>query len=252
ILSNFYERALADQPAAVRRVVEDELLTDSGFRETIAEERIKRSFANAGVPPDTLATLVNRRLLRVEERLDVRRVELTHDVLCGVVKSSRDVRHEREAREATERLLAGQKEREAVARRSLVKARQVATVCIVLATLAIAAAIYAYVSTQRAHRAEALAQQSREQADQLLGFLTEDFADDMESFGHLDIVARLSKREIDYFRALPQELKGVSAVRTGAIAMIQFARAQRSLGDFDTATASVVEAQHLLEDLRTA
>ena len=31
ILSNFYERSLADQPAAVRRVIEDELLTDSGF-----------------------------------------------------------------------------------------------------------------------------------------------------------------------------------------------------------------------------
>src|SRR5581483_6458417 len=31
ILTNFYERALADQPAAVRRVIEDDLLTESGF-----------------------------------------------------------------------------------------------------------------------------------------------------------------------------------------------------------------------------
>jgi len=46
------------------------------------------------------------------ERLDVRRVELTHDVLCGVVKSSRDLRRERESREATERLLAEQNSRE--------------------------------------------------------------------------------------------------------------------------------------------
>ena len=36
ILSNFYERALADQPAAVRRIIEDDLLTDSGFRENVA------------------------------------------------------------------------------------------------------------------------------------------------------------------------------------------------------------------------
>src|SRR6202035_1347437 len=105
ILSNFYERALADQPPAVRRVVEDQLLTEAGFRENSAEERLKSSFAAAGAAPDALALLVNRRLLRIEERLDVRRVELTHDVLCGGVQSSRDLRQEREAREATARLL---------------------------------------------------------------------------------------------------------------------------------------------------
>ena len=54
-----------------------------------------------------LPTLVNRRLLRIEERLDMRRVELTHDVLCGVVRASRDLRHEREARDEAERELAG-------------------------------------------------------------------------------------------------------------------------------------------------
>ncbi|MGC1728989.1 MAG: hypothetical protein WA747_06370, partial [Steroidobacteraceae bacterium] len=100
ILSNFYERALADQPAAVRRIIEDDLLTDSGFRESVAEERLLSRFAEAGAAANTLATLVNRRLLRIEERLDVRRVELTHDVLCSVVKGSRDLRQEREAREA--------------------------------------------------------------------------------------------------------------------------------------------------------
>src|ERR1700721_3725718 len=39
ILSNFYERSLADQKPAVRQVIEDELLTSSGFRENVAEER---------------------------------------------------------------------------------------------------------------------------------------------------------------------------------------------------------------------
>ncbi|HVH82967.1 MAG TPA: hypothetical protein VM713_01505, partial [Steroidobacteraceae bacterium] len=92
ILSNFYERALADQPPAVRRIIEDDLLTESGFRENVAEERLVSRFTEAGAAPGTLALLVNRRLLRIEERLDVRRVELTHDVLCGVVKASRDRR----------------------------------------------------------------------------------------------------------------------------------------------------------------
>ncbi len=157
ILSNFYERSLADQPPAVRRIIEDELLTGSGFRENVAEERSVSRFKAAGAAPDTLAVLVNRRLLRIEERLDVRRVELTHDVLCGVVKSSRDLRHEREAREATERLLAEQHERELAARRALVRARQIATGCIVLAVGAVVAAVFAYFSTQRAQRAERLA-----------------------------------------------------------------------------------------------
>src|SRR5262245_10047614 len=133
ILSNFYERALADQPASVRRVIEDELLTESGYRENMAEETLRSQFDAAGAAPDTIATLVNRRLLRIEERLDMRRVELTHDVLTGVVKASRDVRHEREAREATERMLAEQQARATAARHALVRARQVAAVCIVLA-----------------------------------------------------------------------------------------------------------------------
>lgn len=250
ILSNFYERALADQPAEVRRIIEDELLTDSGFRENIAEERLKRSFATAGATPDTLAVLVNRRLLRIEERLDVRRVELTHDVLCGVVKSSRDLRHEREAREATERLLTEQREREIAARRALVRARRIASACIVLAIGAIVAAMFAYWSTQRAQRAERMAQQSRVQAEQLLGYLTDDFARELESSGRLDVVANLAKREVDYFHALPVELKGPSTVRAGAIALLQFAKASRRLGNLDGATAAVSEAERLLEQLR--
>ena len=48
ILSNFYERALEDQPAAVRRIIEDELLTASGFRENVAEERLVSDFTAAG------------------------------------------------------------------------------------------------------------------------------------------------------------------------------------------------------------
>jgi hypothetical protein len=113
------------------------LLTSSGFRENIAEERLLSRLTAVGADPGTLATLVNRRLLRIEERLDVRRVELTHDVLCGVVKSSRDLRREREAREATERLLAEQHARELSARHALVRARQIATGCTVLAAAAI-------------------------------------------------------------------------------------------------------------------
>ena len=126
--------------AAVRRFIEDELLTESGFRESIAEERVRKAFAEVGAAPDALATLVDRRLLRIEERLDVRRVELTHDVLCSVVRASRDLRHEREARDEAERKLAAQRARERATRKALVRARQIAAVCAVLAIGAVASA----------------------------------------------------------------------------------------------------------------
>ena len=160
----------------------------------------------------------------------MRRVELTHDVLCGVVKASRDLRHERESREATEKMLAEQRERAAAARHALVRARQVAAVCIVLAVGAVAAAIFAYFSSQRAKRAEDLAQQSRVQAETLLGYLTAGFARELENSGRLDVIASLAKREIDYFHGLPADLKGPETQRTAAQALVQFARAQRRLG----------------------
>jgi hypothetical protein len=41
ILGNFYERALGDQLPAVRHVIEDDLLTGTGYRENVAEERLQ-------------------------------------------------------------------------------------------------------------------------------------------------------------------------------------------------------------------
>jgi len=257
ILSNFYERALADQPAEVRRIIEDDLLTESGFRENVAEESLVKRFADAGAAPGTLALLVNRRLLRIEERLDVRRVELTHDVLCGVVRASRDLRHERETREATERLLAEQKERELRARRAAVRARQVAGVCTVLAAVALVAAVFAYFSSQRARRAEreaqesrVLADQARGQAERLVAYLSDDFARELESFGRLEVLAEFSQRQIDYFHGLPATLKGPESIRNGALALVHHARALRTLGQLDVAGANADEAIKLLSGLR--
>jgi hypothetical protein len=256
ILTNFYERALADQPAAVRRIIEDDLLTDSGFRENVAEESLVKRFAEAGADPDTLAVLVNRRLLRIEERLDVRRVELTHDVLCGVVKASRDRRQEREAREATELLLAQQKERELAARRAAARARQIAAACTVLAAVALVAAVFAYFSSQRARSAErealqtrVLAEQARGQAEQLLGYLSDDFARELENFGRLEVLAEFSQRQIDYFHGLPPALRGSETVRNGALALVNHSRALRALGQLDIAGANAEEAVQLLNGL---
>lgn len=97
ILQDFYERCVGDQPPAVRAFVEDELVTDSGLRENIAVERAKKLLTQNGAPPSAIDVLVKRRLLHLEERLEIQRVELTHDVLTPVVAKSRDERQQQEA-----------------------------------------------------------------------------------------------------------------------------------------------------------
>jgi hypothetical protein len=257
ILAEFYERALADQPAGVRHFIEDQLLTESGFRESLAEERVKKAFAAAAAAPDALARLVDRRLLRVEERLDVRRVELTHDVLCSVVRASRDLRREREARDAAERQLAEQQARERATHKALVRARQVATVCGLLALAAIASAFFGYESMRRAQRAEAqaqqtrlLAEQARGEAEKLVVYLLDDFYLELEPIGRLDIVASLAKRAVDYYAALPAELRTQDTERNRALALVRYGAALRNQSKLDESQKVLADAVGTLTKLR--
>ena len=258
ILAEFYERALADQPPGVRHFIEDQLLTESGFRESLAEERVKKAFAAAGAAPDALARLVDRRLLRVEERLDVRRVELTHDVLCRVVGASRDLRREREARDEAERKLAEQRAREQATRKALVRARQVAAVCGVLALAAIASAFFGYESMRRAQRAEALAQQTRalaerarSEAEKLVVYLLDDFYLELEPVGRLDIVASLAKRAVDYYAALPADLRTPDTERNRALALVRYGAVLRNQSRLAESSAALDEAVATLTKMRS-
>jgi tetratricopeptide (TPR) repeat protein len=257
ILAEFYERALADQPQAVRRFIEDELVTESGFRESIAEERVRKAFAAAGARPDALAVLVDRRLLRIEERLDVRRVELTHDVLCSVVRASRDLRHEREARDEAERKLAEQRARERATRKALVRARQIAAVCAVLAVGALASAAFGFLSMKRAQLAEAqalqtraMAESARGEAEKLIVYLLDDFYLELEPVGRLDIVAGLSKRALDYYDALPKELRTAETDRNRALALVRYGAALRTQSRLDESQKALSEAVDVLAKLR--
>ena len=178
ILQDFYERCLSDQVAAVRRFVEDQLLTDSGFRESIALERARKVLEQQGAPPAAVDQLIDRRLLHVEERLNVRRVELTHDILTGVVKASRDSRRAREEKEEVEqqRKLAEEQrrqaeERERRTRRELRRARITAAAFGILLVAALVAAGWAILAdreakreTKRAVEAERAAIQQKELA----------------------------------------------------------------------------------------
>lgn len=98
ILVDFYERSLLGLDPRVRIFVEDELITEAGYRDSYAFDD---ALALPGVTRAAVDQLVAGRLLRVDDRFGVRRLELTHDVLTRVVKDSRDARQAREADAAT-------------------------------------------------------------------------------------------------------------------------------------------------------
>ena len=252
ILTEFYERALADQPAGVRRVIEDELLTESGYRESLAEERVTKALVAAGAAPDALAKLVDRRLLRIEERLDVRRVELTHDVLCSVVRGSRDLRHEREARDEAERQLAAQQAREAETHRTLVRTRKVALVSAVLMLVAVASAVFGWVNYRRAHQADLAAQQARADAEKLVGFLIEDFYAELEPTGRLETMGKLAHLAVSYYDGLPPELRTPQTQLYRGMALVREGGALLARGDVEAANPKLDEARALFEALRAA
>ena len=92
ILDDFYKRSLEGLDARDRAFIEDRLVTASGFRTTVpVEEAILANLTN-----DEIECLVDRRLLRREDRLGTPHIELTHDVLTRVVIRSRHLRQERD------------------------------------------------------------------------------------------------------------------------------------------------------------
>lgn len=257
ILSEFYERALADQPPGVRAFIEDEMLTDSGFRESVAEERVRKAFAAAGAHPGALAQLVDRRLLRVEDRLDLRRVEITHDVLCGVVAASRTVRRERDALERSRRELLAQREREQATRRALVRARMVAAICAVLMVAAVGSAGFGWIALRRARAADAQTQAARQLADvargqseKLIGFLLDDFYLELVPTGRADVVGTLADKAVAYYDGLPPALMTPETRRYQGMALIRKAMALAETGHPAEARSTAARARMIFAKLR--
>jgi len=140
ILSDFYERSIADLSEPVCTFVEEKLLTRRGFRNLVVYDE---AIGSPGVTEEDVEELVRRRLVRIEERGRRRLLELSHDLLTGVVTASRDERRRR------------QKEAEAVKkledrhRKSLQKAA-VLFLVLLLAVGAIGALAWAYLAEQQA------------------------------------------------------------------------------------------------------
>ncbi len=163
IVRDFYERAMGEVGAAVRTFIEEKLIIDPGYRDTVA---LDLALQSPGVTRDDIDQLVRLRLLRVERRGAVRRVELTHDLLVGVILESRNKRH---AEENSEREKAGRiaaEERARLAQRALRKTRLVAGVLVLLSVAALVAAIAAFLAQSHANLNKQIAEDA---VDKLAG-----------------------------------------------------------------------------------
>ena len=154
ILENFYIRSLDGLDPRIRVFIENELLLpDSAERNSVAEQVALR---RPGVTADALESLIDRRLLRRDERDGPARIELTHDVLIDPVRRSRDarlVREQEEQRVAAERD-AEEKNRQAASRERL---KRFSAIVVVIALIAAGGWSVAWVKGQATSRALATA-----------------------------------------------------------------------------------------------
>jgi hypothetical protein len=93
IVLGFYRGALADQPERVWTFIEENLITEHGYRNSYS---VDDAIACGAITDEELRALINRHLLRHEHHLGADRVELTHDLLTKAVVEERDARRRRQ------------------------------------------------------------------------------------------------------------------------------------------------------------
>lgn len=136
IIADYYQSCVNAFPESVSRFIESELITGKGFRNSFAKDDAVPQHLTA----EQLNRLIDRRLLRVEERYGAERIELTHDVLTPAVLEHRIRRQAEDERAALARQEAARRQAlEAQARQQRQRVRAlslVALVCIAMAGLA--------------------------------------------------------------------------------------------------------------------
>lgn len=142
ILTDFYERSTGDMPS-VRSFVEEKLLTPSGERDSVALE----TALAAGISREAIATLEDRRLVRIEKSGRQDRLELTHDRLTEVVVRSRDDRRRREQEEE-------EREKRRVAESEARSARRQRNLVVALLGLAILGFVISWAALKGKERAQ--------------------------------------------------------------------------------------------------
>ncbi len=106
ILQRFYVESYATFPPkhreAIRALIEDPpMITEGGYRNSLVREDAEAHLARLGVPDPRAVfdTLIRRRVITVEEKDRVQRLEVTHDVLVPLLVRSRKERENVSARQ---------------------------------------------------------------------------------------------------------------------------------------------------------
>jgi WD40 repeat protein len=170
ILTSFYERGLAGIGPAMRTFIEDRLVKAGGRRNS---EPYEEAVNKPGVTVSDISLLVNRRILRIEERARMPWLELTHDRLTGVVRASRDSRRRREAQEQAEAAEREAQEKATRAREELLKktrtlrlVRGLLAAAVVGLVAAVVGALFGFREERRAQAAAAAAQEANRAAQE--------------------------------------------------------------------------------------
>ena len=231
IITGFYQRTVAGLSPAARIFIEERLLTGSGYRDSAPLEDFT---ALEGVNEETVGNLVDRRLVRVEERFGAARLELTHDLLTGVIQTARDQRRELE-------LLEEEQSRAAELRRKLNRSRLYITVFAGLALVMAVAVILAGVSLRQASVAREQAAQALVQAEQARDSAEQ--ARDVAEQAHQEAEEERS-RAIGVLRSIEQVEETFQTI-TPALAEIYGRRAERALDRHDWAGAVIQSIESL-------
>jgi len=110
IIKNFYHRSTHDIGPESKKILENSLLTQDGYRKLQSKSDL---LLRSGIGEDDINKLINRRIVRNEIWNGREHLELIHDVLVPVVKDSRDKRIEEERERAEqEKILAVQRKAE--------------------------------------------------------------------------------------------------------------------------------------------
>ena len=203
IISEFYARALRGLDPRVQRFIEERLLTSSGYRNNVA---IEDALTHPGIDPAVIATLINRRLFRVEGTGRTPRLELTHDVLAGVIRTSRD---ERRLAEAAEELKRRQAEVAGELRQKEDELRRTKLRNAILWGACAAVIVFGGISFwqyRKAQSEQVEAESSFLGADSLIDFMLTDLPEKLQPVGQLEVLGATAQRVIDYETKLPPEI----------------------------------------------
>lgn len=247
ILAEFYERCFIGEHAAVRRFVEDRLLSPQGFREGENRDSYYHILEQGGLDrkeaDDALARLIDARVLISDLRGGIERIELTHDTLTGVVRASRDKRRLME--EGAER----RRQRRNLLAAAFALALLLTSVSLPFGLWAMREKARAEEARDRAEESEALALRAQGTAENLIKSMLFDLRDKLTPLGRVELLEDVSRQAEHYFDNLPKDQLTPAAIRHQASLWLDRGKLLTTQGKLPEARTALTRAMDFSENL---